>query len=701
MFLRQAYYTLKFLIPRPLQIELRRYYVNRKRSLNAEKWPIDPNACKPPEGWSGWPDGKKFAFVLTHDIEKAKSLENCLRLSEMEERLGFRSAFYFVAGDYSVPDALRQNLTDRGFEIGIHGLHHDNNPFRSESVFRNQSIEINRFLKKWGALGFRSPSMYHDLEMLHHLDIEYDASTFDTDPFEPQPDGMSTIFPFLVPGRDGQKGYVELPYTLPQDFLLFVLMQEKNIDIWKKKLDWIAEKGGMALLIAHPGYMRFNNSHGLLPQRRMKIPPYPPLVKGEYMTSPPLVKGGWGDFHINASGYDEYPVKYYEEFLEYIKSKYEGQYWNALPRDVSRFWVGKYGRKGMKKNDSPTDKKKKIWIDLDNSPHVPFFKPILEDLHNRGYDTLLTARDCFQVCGLADLVHLKYKKIGRHYGKHVIMKVAGLVIRALQLMPTVMKEKPDLAVSHGSRSQVLIASILNIPTVVIADYEFTQTVTVPTYVIVPEMISDSAVKSYSKSFFKYPGIKEDVYVPDFKPDPSIYNELGISERELIVTIRPPATEAHYHNPESELLFKATMNFLVKQENTRMVVLPRNEKKQTAWVKSNWSEWCDSRKIIFPEHVVDGLNLIWHSDLVISGGGTMNREAAALGVPVYSIFRGKIGAVDRYLSDNGRLTLLETVEDVQTKILLNKRDRSGKLDNSKRNALGKIVELIETILREGR
>ena len=353
----------------------------------------------------------------------------------------------------------------------------------------------------------------------------------------------------------------------------------------------------------------------------------------------------------------------------------------------------------MKKSDSPTDKKKKIWIDLDNSPHVPFFKPILDDLHKRGYSTLLTARDCFQVCGLADLVHLKYKKIGRHYGKNVIMKVAGLLIRALQLMPTVMKEKPDLAVSHGSRSQVLIASILNIPTVVIADYEFTQTVAKPTYVIVPEMISDSAVKGYSKSFFKYPGIKEDVYVPDFKPDPSIYKELGISEGELIVTIRPPATEAHYHNPESELLFEATINFLGKQENTRMVILPRNEKKQTAWVKSNWSEWCDSRKIIFPEHVVDGLNLIWHSDLVISGGGTMNREAAALGVPVYSIFRGKIGAVDRYLSDNGRLILLETVEDVQTKILLNKRHRSDKLENSNRHALGKIVELIENILKE--
>ncbi len=123
---------------------------------------------------------------------------------------------------------MRQYLTDRGFEVGIHGLHHDENPFRSKSIFRKQAIEINRYLKEWGAVGFRSPSMYHDLELLHHLNIEYDASTFDTDPFEPQPDGMGTIFPFWVPGNDHQKGYVELPYTLPQDFLLFILMQREK-----------------------------------------------------------------------------------------------------------------------------------------------------------------------------------------------------------------------------------------------------------------------------------------------------------------------------------------------------------------------------------------------------------------------------------------------------------------------------------------
>ncbi len=659
MFKLQNYLFLKILIPRQIQILFRRKLVRRKLPKYGHVWPIDPNAAKPPEGWSGWPEGKIFALVLTHDVESTKGINKCFQLMEIEERLGFRSSFNFVPGDYPVPVALRRQLTDRGFEIGVHGLHHNNNPFRSKSIFQKQAIQINRYLKEWGSLGFRSPCMYHDLELLHYLNIEYDASTFDTDPFEPQPDGMGTIFPLWVSSNSLQQGYVELPYTLPQDFLLFILMKEKNIDIWKKKLDWIAHNGGVALFITHPDYMNFGK----------------------------------------ASHYEEYPARYYEEFLEYVKSTYEKQYWHVLPRDISRFWANKYRCDAMESEYSSKDKKKKIWIDLDNSPHVPFFKPIIEELKKRGHDVVITARDCFQVCGLADLMNIEYTKIGRHYGKNKLLKVIGLLIRSVQLIPTSSNEKPHLALSHGSRSQIMISSIFKMPSVLITDYEYTQTVIKPTYMIMPELISDNAVRGFKRAVYKYPGIKEDVYVPGFKPDPSILEILGINEGELLVTIRPPATEAHYHNPESELLFEATLNFLGQQKNTRMVILPRNEKKQTAWVKSKWSEWCNSGKIIIPEYVVDGLNLIWHSDLLISGGGTMNREAAALGVPVYSIFRGKIGAVDQYLSENRRLTLLETAEDIRTKILLNKRSRPATLEISNRQALDTIIEIIENILKE--
>jgi hypothetical protein len=656
----EHFHFLKPYIPRPLKIIIRRELVRRNLSRFKDVWPIDKESAKPPEGWDGWPDGKKFALVLTHDVERLKDPKKCYQLADLEERLGFRSSFNFVAGDYHVPAALRQNLTDRGFEVGVHGLHHDKNPFRSKSVFQKQAVEINRYIKEWDSVGFRTPSMYHDLQLLHHLNIKYDASTFDTDPFEPQPDGVRTIFPFWVTGNSQRGGYVELPYTLPQDFLLYILMQEKSIDIWKRKLDWIVEHGGMALFITHPDYMSF----------------------------------------VETLDYDEYPARYYEKFLEHIKSKYEGLYWNVLPRDLSDFWVSKsYGKNHKKGNDSCICKKKKIWIDLDNSPHVPFFKPIIDELSKSGFTTILTARDCFQVCGLADLAKLNYNRIGRHYGKNLILKGLGLLIRSFQLLPIALHEKPDIAISHGSRSQILISSMLNIPSVLIADYEHAQKVVKPTYIFAPEMIPDSAVKGFTKSFYKYPGIKEDVYVPDFTPDPSILDEFGINEEDLLITIRPPATEAHYHNPDSELLFEATVDFLGQQNNTRMVILPRNEIKQTAWVKHNWSGLYDTGKIIIPEHVIDGLNLIWHSDLVISGGGTMNREAAALGVPVYSIFRGKIGAVDRYLSENGRLVLLETVEDVRTKIVLTKRIRSDTHENTNRQALHTIIEHIKTVLME--
>ncbi|MEN6433547.1 MAG: glycosyltransferase [Smithella sp.] len=302
MYANKYYYFLKKFLPRPVQLSLRRMLIQRKLSSHKDIWPIDPNAAAPPINWQGWPEDKKFALVLTHDVETKQGLEKCRALMDIEEKLGFRSSFNFVAGDYSVPEALLNEISARGFEAGVHGLHHQGNIFRSSKVFEEQATKINQNLKKWNAAGFRSPSMYHNLDWLHELNITYDASTFDTDPFEPQPDGVGTIFPFWVPGNAHQTGYVELPYTLPQDFLLFILMRQKNIDIWKKKLDWIAEKGGMALFITHPDYIDCNhNSH-----------------------------------------YEKYPVQYYEEFLTYIKTKHEGQYWHVLPKDMARFWSANY-----------------------------------------------------------------------------------------------------------------------------------------------------------------------------------------------------------------------------------------------------------------------------------------------------------------------------------------------------------------------
>jgi predicted glycosyltransferase len=175
------------------------------------------------------------------------------------------------------------------------------------------------------------------------------------------------------------------------------------------------------------------------------------------------------------------------------------------------------------------------------------------------------------------------------------------------------------------------------------------------------------------------------------------SRLGIAPDALLVTVRPPATEAHYHNPESEKLLTAALNRFVSDRSCRILLLPRN-KRQDAQLRSEWTEALASGKILIPGHVEDGLNLIWNSDLVISGGGTMNREAAAMGVPVYSIFRGKIGAVDHYLADQDRLVLLETVEDVQTKIKAVRREALKEpLDGADRPALAAIVRNIISIV----
>ena len=298
--LKSIYPFIKPITHRRLQILIRSNFVRHKLPSYTNIWPIDPDSAKPPTGWSGWPEGKRFAVVLTHDIESQKGLNNCHHLVNIEKKMGFRSSFNFVAEDYQVSKEFRNLLIYEGFEVGIHGIYHCENPFRNKKTFQEHAIKINHYLKKWGAKGFRSPCMYHNLHYVHDLDVEYDASTFDTDPFEPQPDGVGTIFPIYIFNNISNHGYVELPYTLPQDFLLFILLKEKSIDIWKKKIDWIASNGGMALLITHPDYMNF----------------------GE-----------------NDLKYDEYAASLYEDMLQYLKEKYSNQYWHVLPKDMAHFWI--------------------------------------------------------------------------------------------------------------------------------------------------------------------------------------------------------------------------------------------------------------------------------------------------------------------------------------------------------------------------
>lgn len=356
--------------------------------------------------------------------------------------------------------------------------------------------------------------------------------------------------------------------------------------------------------------------------------------------------------------------------------------------------------------ENPTPKARKIWIDLENSPHVPFFIPIMKELERRGYQVVLTARDCFQVCELAELAGLQYKKIGHHYGKNRAAKLAGLGIRVLQLAPLILQKRPAISLSHGSRSLIVLSALLGIPNVSLSDYEFADLRLTSWFgsgkkkwVITPEVIPPDNFEKNGiprEHVLHYPGIKEDVYVPNFEPDPAIKNILKLQATDTVVTIRPPATEAHYHNPESDLLLMAVLQSLGARPEVKIVLLPRTHK-QEAELRGTMPQLFAAGRIVVPKRAVNGLDLIWYSDVVISGGGTMNREAAALGIPVYSFFRGKMGAVDRHLVETGKLVLLESEQDVREKLKVARRAGPSGFDRSQRATLDAIVNHVSAVL----
>ncbi len=332
MFRLKIYYGIKPLVPVSIRLEIRRWFALRKRHRVRDEWPVLPGSERPPEGWRGWPGGKRFALVLTHDVEGQAGLDKCRRLMNLERQLGFRSCFNFVPeGSYSVPRQLRQELAAHGFEVGVHDLYHNGKLFLREKEFRRNALKINQYLKDWGAVGFRSAFMLHNLRWIHELDLQYDTSTFDTDPFEPQPHGQKTIFPFWV-ARDARRhagkapspvlrsrlaslvsqeprassgfslpGYVELPYTLPQDSTLFLILGERSPDIWFRKLDWVARHGGMALVNVHPDYIQFEG-------------------------------------HPNPGA--GYPAALYKQFLTRTRHLYGDSFWHVNPAQLARWYRG-------------------------------------------------------------------------------------------------------------------------------------------------------------------------------------------------------------------------------------------------------------------------------------------------------------------------------------------------------------------------
>ena len=308
-----------------------------------------------------------------------------------------------------------------------------------------------------------------------------------------------------------------------------------------------------------------------------------------------------------------------------------------------------------------------IWIDLANSPHVPFFHALIPEFIARGHTIEISARDFAQTVELATKAGMMPHVIGGHGGGSLTGKAGNLLGRAAALRKWARDRGFDLALSHNSYAQIAAAAALGIKAVTLMDYEHQPAnhlaFRLASKVIVPQAFPAAELRKYGASMRKvrrYQGTKEDVYLADFVPDqafPETLRKLNIASDDVLVVARPPAREALYHRFENEL-FDQLIAHLNSREGTKIILIPRSDAQRADYQARNFAN------LIMPREALDGANLIAAADLVLSAGGTMNREAAALGVPAISVYAGRWAAIDEQLIREGRLQRLATREDIE-------------------------------------
>jgi hypothetical protein len=337
-----------------------------------------------------------------------------------------------------------------------------------------------------------------------------------------------------------------------------------------------------------------------------------------------------------------------------------------------------------------------IWIDLANSPHVPFFRALIPEFERRGATVETTAREFAQTVEMAKAAGLSPFVIGVHGGRKLTGKAGNLVGRAAALWKWARTRKFDLAVSHNSYAQTAAARFLGIRSVTLMDYEHQPANHVAfrlaSRVIVPRSFPADALRrsgARAAKVRRYNGTKEDVYLADFSPDPRFEETLltlGVSSNDILVVVRPPARDALYHRFENEL-FDELIKRLCASERVKVMLLPRTEAQRETYAALR----CPN--MILPRAALDGANLIAAADLVVSAGGTMNREAAALGVPAATIYAGRWAAVDEELVREGRLRRIATREDLESLPIEKKHETHA------RRATGVRAEVADLILGE--
>lgn len=325
-----------------------------------------------------------------------------------------------------------------------------------------------------------------------------------------------------------------------------------------------------------------------------------------------------------------------------------------------------------------------IWIDIENLPNVLFFKPIIRELEQRGHRVSVTARDYAQLLDLLRLYSIDYVRIGRHYGKNKLMKMIGGGIRSFRLLAWSINKRIGIAVGFGSRSLAFACFVRRIPNVTAYDYEYVSIYLLNKWVnkiMIPDAIPREFIVKHGAArnkIVQFAGYKEEIYVGRFAHSGDSFQDLGIDLSRIIITIRPPAILAHYHDKRSEVLFEELINIICGREEVIGIISPRTKAQIEELNRRNL------RNISILRRPVNGLELVWNSDIVVSGGGTMIREAAALGVPAYSIFTGKEGAVDKKLEEEGRIVFLRRLEDLK-KIKFKKRASNLSFEKTRKHS----------------
>ena len=297
----------------------------------------------------------------------------------------------------------------------------------------------------------------------------------------------------------------------------------------------------------------------------------------------------------------------------------------------------------------------RVWIDITNSPHVLFFTPLIREIEARGDDVIVTSRDFAQTRSLLRAAGVAFTEIGQHQGRSLIRKAGGLASRSMRLRKFGSAAHADVAFSNNSNDLAVAARLLGLPHLIVHDYEYARlsyrvNAHLVSRILVPEAIPTSAITAYGARPEKvghFPGLKEHVYIEPGPPRVDVRAELGIAAEEILCVVRPPATMSAYHRFENELMDGIMKR--VADSGARIVFLPRAAEQAEHYLGE-----AGIRDAIVPREAVDGVSLVKSADLVVSAGGTMNREAAVVGTPAYTVFAGEMGAVDRMLIETGRM-----------------------------------------------